>query len=122
TTPAACEGDTAEIIFPDVTLKDVAEVLPNITAVTFVNPLPAIWTVVHPCVEACLGETPVTVAVRTWRNSRTSAAMVRVPTGRRAGLRLNSGLRRRINRENLSRASNIASQFARIIADSWNGC
>jgi hypothetical protein len=77
TMPAACVGEVAMMEFPDMTVYDEAAVLPNITDVTFENPLPAIWTEVPPWVVAWLGLTAVTTAVRSWRTSRTSAATVR---------------------------------------------
>jgi hypothetical protein len=54
-------GETAEIDVGELTMNDVAAVVPNVTAVAPVNPLPAMETGVPPASDPELGLMPVTL-------------------------------------------------------------
>ena len=61
TVPAASAGSTAVICVAELTVKLVAAVLPNFTAVAPVKLVPVMTTVVPPAVGPVLGLTAVTV-------------------------------------------------------------
>ncbi|GLR96197.1 hypothetical protein GCM10007858_38340 [Bradyrhizobium liaoningense] len=61
TAPAACAGTTAVICVPLLTVKEVAALLPNATAVAKVNPVPVMTTDVPPSAAPVFGLTEATV-------------------------------------------------------------
>jgi hypothetical protein len=60
TVPAEPAGEVAVTLVSLATVNDVAAVLPKLTAVAPVNPLPVIVTAVPPAIGPPAGETPVT--------------------------------------------------------------
>jgi hypothetical protein len=60
TVPALPAGETAVILVAEFTVKLVAGVLPNSTAVALVKPVPLRMTEVPPAVVPVAGLTPVT--------------------------------------------------------------
>ncbi len=61
TVPKDSDGDLAVICVAELTVKEVATMLPNLTEVAPVKPVPVIVTIVPPAIGPELGETPVTV-------------------------------------------------------------
>ena len=72
--PAAPAGATTLMEVGEVTVYEVAAVVPNFTAVTPVKPLPVMRTEVPPSAVAWLGATAVMAAARRQRSSKTIAA------------------------------------------------
>jgi hypothetical protein len=64
TVPADPAGVTAVIDVVEFTVKLAAGADPNETAVTRLNPVPVMVTLVPPAVEPELGDTPVTTGFR----------------------------------------------------------
>ena len=59
--PPAPAGEVAVMDVLELTVKPVAPVPPNFTAVAPVNPVPMMATVVPPAAEPFVGDTPVIV-------------------------------------------------------------
>ena len=64
TVPALPAGEVAVICVALLTVKPVAAVAPNFTAVAPVKPVPVIVTLVPPAADPLVGLTAVTVGVR----------------------------------------------------------
>src|SRR5208283_830056 len=80
TVPAEPAGETAVIWVVEVTVKLDAAVVPNITAVAPVNPVPVIVTVVPPATGPAAGVIPVTTGTGSYVNSSTGEVAL-VPPG-----------------------------------------
>ena len=81
TTPAALAGEVAVILVALTTVKGVAPVVPNVTAVAPVNHVPVIVTTVPPDVVPYVGEIPVTVGSGTAYVNWLAAEFALVPPG-----------------------------------------